>query len=189
MVNEYFERTLKVKPLILADTGLVTRINSVFEHQYRKTDLPNEVLKLGKGMQHAVFSVGKVTNPDTGIDIYIALRLTQNCPYESTTSRPLDGVLGAFENAFYRGENKPPYFVAAVVSSVDVSHLIISKPMGMLVEDISEGRSHKIIDGRIGEDFCYKIVEDSQQRFFIDPEEKYPDLGIKYCSDEARIDL
>ena len=42
MTNEYYERTLEIKPLVLADNDIVRRIDDIFSHVYehKRIDLP-----------------------------------------------------------------------------------------------------------------------------------------------------
>ena len=63
---------------------------------------------------------------------------------------------------------------------------------GILTEDISEGKKYQIVDF-VDENYSERIVQGVRERFFIDPlfpnDLQRADLGRKYLTDEARIDL
>ena len=190
--NEYYRRTLQVKPLIEADTLLLKRIDSVFRNLYVGGALAEGVQPIGRGGLHVVYGVGKICNPETRAELYLAVRLNHRIPYESGLfSSPLEEQLGAYEYAFNRGPNPPPYFVAAVTSSLDLKPAISDRVAGIITEDLSCGKKITL-SSPTDENYVERWRPDCSEGelFFVDPNFGCPsEGGKKYLQRKARIDL
>ncbi len=202
-VNEYYQRTLRLKPLISADQDMLKRIRSIRDYQYHKGELDESVKLLGEGSSNNIYNIGSVTDPETQREIPIAIRLDKAPSLLDVFLNQLEKELEEYEAAHALGENTP-YFVGVVTFPYDDKGDI--KIFAILTEDISKKKALplKTIDG----DFSHveRMNEDgSKQLFFIDPYQfreldrsyglenvervKSVCSGGKYLADKARIDL
>jgi len=201
-VNEYYQRALRLKPLILADHDMLNRIRSIRDHQYHQGELDESVELLGEGSSNNIYNIGSVTDPETQREIPIAIRLDKVPSLLDVFLSQLERELEEYEAAHALGENTP-YFVSVVTFPYDDKGDII---FAILTEDISKKKALplKTIDGDYSR--VKRTNEDgSTQPFFIDPvqfKELYSSYGLekvemvksvcsggKYLADKARIDL
>ncbi len=200
--NVYYERTLRLKPIVEQDTDLLQRIKLAFEATYdpkngiycfadRKnvsSRLSAPLYHLGTGNEHVVIGLDRVvTDPQTGYDVHLALRLNHLEPDNILVSLPLQ--LHAFEKAFEYGKN-PPYFVGGAACSVQMYTGAIKEVAGMLTEDLSQKGKYRI-HTYPDEEICRRVSPDgTAERFFLDPDLSFDfNRGEKYCSPEALIRL
>ncbi|MBI2676019.1 MAG: hypothetical protein HYX24_06180 [Candidatus Aenigmarchaeota archaeon] len=191
--GEYYGRVLRLKPFILGDRAMISRIKGTFTHQYLGEALPEDIMVLGHGQMHSVYSVGAIDDSIDGRKIHVALRVVKKRPYM------LEGPdaireLGAFERAFNTHKN-PPYFTGIVAWNNEGPGKLHRQSAILITEDISQGKALRIVP-KFHEDreFVMRANPDgSPETFFIDPfyyEDKLDtETGEKYASDEARIDL
>ena len=171
MTREYLERTRSLQPIISADTALLERVLGTFKSAYEDQELPDEVLLLGEGTQHKVYHVGKIRNPATEQDLYLALRLTKNdlftIPQEIQPSLLLE-TIGAYEGAHIQGHNVP-YFTAIVTTALWDEPL---RHAGILTEDLTMGKQRELKPEHPHlecEFFLRDEPDGTKTRFFVDP--------------------
>ncbi len=195
----YFDRWARIKPLVEADKELQERIKSAFSAVYsRGSDygpivVAPELQLLGEGKDHAVIGLNKVvTDPETGIDIHLALKLRQRgivYSAEGHLKRKLEQQLGAYTQAFTRRKN-PPYFVGVVTNEKTSSRIENIKIAGILTEDVSMGKTRALREYTEEESCQRQNAEGRWEKIFIDPSDFASSIGGEnYLTPEARIDL
>ncbi len=187
---EYYGRILRLKPVILADRALISRIKGAFMHKYLEDALPEDVLMLGGGESHSVYSVGGMEDPLDGRKIHVAVRLSKKTPY-MLEMHQIRRELGAFERAFVEGKN-PPHFSGIVVWNNAGLQSLESQSAAIITEDIRMGKIFRLLC-KDRESVTRANPDGSSETFFIDPLDYETEIddeaGEKYASDEARIDL
>ena len=197
MEEEYFGRILRLKPIIEADEGLLSKIKAAFKAVYDEMDslygpvfLPDVLQELGKSTTHIVIGLRQViTDPANNHDIHLALKLKLRDPYSAESDSDLEEQLGAYEFAFMNGDN-PPYFVGVVTAEASYYNRPRERLAGIITEDVSKGKTLKLLENT-DENFCRIVLPDgSENRIFIDPTfGAYSVGGEKYLTERARIDL
>lgn len=142
-INEYYKRTLRLNAVISADNDILNRIMLAVNHQYNEGNLNDGIILLGQGSSNMIYNIGSVTDPETQLEIPIALRLMQHSPLflkSSYNRTQFEKELKEYEAAYALGENTP-YFIGVVTFmpyGESDSRLISA---GILTEDISKKRS------------------------------------------------
>jgi hypothetical protein len=194
--EEYFARTLRLRPIIEADAEIMGRIAGAFRAVYddRLSGagpllLSDGLIDLGSGTIHNVIGLGKVvTDPETGTYIHLAVRLNHRFPYSARHTRGIFEQVGMYNYAFEIGQN-PPYFVG-VVTAEATNFGRKSRKAGILMEDVSKGKTLQL-RGRPYEEVAERVLDDrSIEGIFLDPGgSSFSKNGELYLRDEARIDL
>ncbi len=171
MGREYLERMRRLQPIILANTELLERILETFKHTYEEGALPPNVLRLGQGTQHIVYGVGKIRNPDTEQDLYLALRLPKEylltVPSEIQPDFLLE-TIAAYEGAHNQGYNAP-YFAGIVTVPIWDAPL---RHAGILTEDLTMGEQRSLRPEHPHTECEFFLRDEPDQtktRFFVDP--------------------
>ena len=195
--EEYYHRTLRLKPLIETDTDLLARIAKSFQavydnrmSPYGPIHIPQGLLQLGHGTNYSVVGLGKsITDPLTQRIIPLALKLKMRRPYGEVGYDELEEKLGAYEYAF-KIENNPPYFVGVVTANASYDGRPKKRLAGILTEDISNGKTLQLIEP-LDDEYCTRILPNgTTEKIFIDPNFfDYSVGGEKYTLDRARIDF
>ena len=195
--EEYYHRTLRLKPIIETDADLLARIAKSFQavydnrmSSYGPIYVPQGLLQLGQGKNHCVVGLEKsITDPATQRIIPLALKLKLRHPYGEVGYDELEEPLGAYEYAF-KNENNPPYFMGVVTANASYDGQPKKRVAGILTEDISNGKTLRLIEHPDGE-YCTRILPNgTTEKIFIDPNYgTYSVGGEKYTLDLARIDL
>lgn len=189
-IDDYYERTLRLRNEILNGNGIVDNIVNAFESTYLKKERSENVIFIGQGDTHTVLHIGEVIDPYNGRPVHLAVRLKndQYGPYDDRLrSKMLIPQLDAFQSAFVDGEN-PPYFVG-VVSWKGPKEKFDNRVLGFILEDVSERKKYHLVpDGHV---FFFREEERRKRtRFFLDPRVEYlAESESRYLSDEARIDV
>ncbi len=197
--DAYFQRWLRIKPIIEADTKLQEKIraafSAVYSHgsDYGPINVPPGLQELGQGRNHAVIGLNKViTDPETNREIHLALKMRRGGIVYSTEryqERRLIQQVGAYADAFTRREN-PPYFVGVVTVNIPIHGEEIEEVAGILTEDISERKTRELREFPDEESCERQNADGSWEKIFIDPDDYvYSIGGEKYLLPEARIDL
>jgi hypothetical protein len=195
--EEYFARTLRLKPVIEADSDLIGRVAEAFEATYDNrmspyvpVIVPDGLVDLGSGKDHVVIGLGRtIIDPADGTEIPLAIKLRLRRPYEGDNDFDLEEQVGAYNAAFESGSN-PPYFVGVVTAEASYDGRPRKRLAGILTEDVSRGKTLRLIE-RPDDDFCERVLPDgSTERIFLDPGfGAYSSDGEKYLTPEARIDI
>jgi hypothetical protein len=119
--DEYFSRFVRIKGLVEANPQIIVNINNVFSHEYLEEKLNSDLMFLGWGNMHSVYSIYEGSISDKGHDISLALRLAnvQNRFIYSMLEKDGDAIyrlfseLNSFSEAFIKGKN-PAYFMGLV---------------------------------------------------------------------------
>lgn len=195
-MSEYFQRTLRLKPLIENDEDLCQRIRASFKTVYgdvseESYSYPDHLLELGRGTKHIVIGLRRtIVDPLNDREVYLAVKFNHQClPYFLGYSERIKTEIGYYDSAFRQGLN-PPYFVGIVTVETFVPSLGSKERVaGILMEDISRGKELPLIE-LPGAEFCERIASDGRrERFFIDPDNYSSTNGDLYLSPEGRIDL
>lgn len=188
-MNEYYNRLVRLKPVIEADREVLRRIEDAFGFGYNFGDPSRDLLDLGSGSIHDVIGLGKtVTDPGTGYEVHLAIKLNKRLPYSARRTRAIAEQAGMYDFAFQKGLN-PPYFVGIVTTEANVAGRV-RRFAGIITEDISKGKTLKLIE-EPDDEFCIRVLADgSKERIFLDPAfGAGSSNGRLYTNDEARIDI
>ena len=196
--SEYLARTLRLKPIIEADHIVLQRAAEAFAAVYdnRMADygsiiLPPELVELGSGKDHVVIGLGRsIVDPSGNRLVHLAIKLKLRDPYGEfgLFDVGLEELVGAYHAAFERRKN-PPYFVSVVTS--EASYLGRQRRLaGIIIEDVSNGKTLRLIE-RPDYDDCKRILPDgSSETIYLDPGYGAKSWdGDRYLTPEARIDL
>lgn len=185
--DEYFNRVVTLKPVILADEQMAGRMGSVFRHHIQSDELDPEVVLLGEGYLKVNYGVGKVHNPETGQDLYIAMKLSKGKSLNylfAPGDMPITGLFADLEKAF-AFEKNVPYFTGTVAWRSPQQTPFFA----ILTEDMTNGGDLEVEQKRY---FDHDVLlVDGSQEVIIEPT-RIPltnPMGFRYFSDEARIDL
>ncbi len=163
LVETYYERLMRLKPMIESSDEIMRNISSVFLHVYFNEKLNAGISYLGRGDQHILHNVGKIEDLANKKIVHLATRLNYEFPYNLKDERSwmlINENLTEFQNAFEKGKNAP-YFC-----SIINWHNDNQKIAGMLLEDVSENRKYSLIEtGTMHQEF----ERNDGKRFFLDP--------------------
>ncbi len=186
--EEYFNRWNVVRHVIATRSDLLEVLRATFDHEYHLDSLPSQVLYIGGGSCHHVYSVGTIQIPQLSKPLDIALRVRQRdaLPYEDWD---LSLELHNFVEAFEMRKN-PPYFIGAVKSHTLSDGL---PAWGMLTQDLTARKTLRLKE-EAPSCFAFRPCRDgSYERFFIDPptslQSDYGPLGKRYVEGDACIVL
>ncbi len=177
--ESYYERSVRLKPIIESNQEILENARKAFEKVYLNKE--NNLTYLGSGDHHEVQNIGKIFDPINKREIYLATRLVYEDSYAFDSEGLLLKHLQEFENSFATNSN-PPYFCSIITWKNSKSLKLIN---GMVLEDVTKNRKLKI---REINKFGYFMREDGK-RFFLDP--ILMDIGSRdiYLNEEARIFL
>jgi len=182
--EEYYKRIIRLKPIIEANPEILRKAWSTIAFMTMYRMFPKDVVPLGMGRIHGVGGIGKILDPLTNQEMYLAVRANHNTYYQ--TPEMLAEQIGAYETAF-EAEQDPPYFIGAIKAETEAG-IIYS----MIMEDISQAKRLPLQE-RPDDDFCEVVLETGiLQRRFIDqslPTDSDCERGMKYLEDIARIDV
>ena len=68
--TEYFNRIVRLKPIIEANAEIVQRIGRTFNHPLQYGIPPDDVIQLGFGTRHIVCGVGRIIDPTTENELF-----------------------------------------------------------------------------------------------------------------------
>ena len=196
-MNDYYERTLRLKPLLEQDADLLGRIKSAFEAVYDKAGssfgpvyVNSPLLFLGSGQTHAVIGLGKsLVDPMTEQEIPLAVSFNRRFAYELDNLDDLQERIGAFNSKFIDGVSVP-YFLSVVSANASVKGRAPHRLAGILMEDVSNQRKNQLEE--YPEDpYCVRIFPDgTRERLYLDPPwGSHHRGGELWLEERARIDL
>ena len=163
VVETYYERLLRLKPIIESSDKIINNISSVFSHVYLNQNLEDKIKFLGRGNQHILYNVGKIEDSINERDVHITVKLSHAFPYnlnDETSWMLINENLTEFEQCFKNGDN-PPYFCGIINWKNNDS-----KIAGMILEDVSENKKYTLCErGKKGN---FKRIEDGKI-FYLDP--------------------
>jgi|SRR3989338_523545 len=198
-LNEYYARTLRLKPLIEQDVDLLQRIKLAFETVYDNAQslygpvYVSEPLQfLGAGQIHAVIGLGKsIIDPINKQEIPLAISLCRRgLGYDfEARSEMLQQRIDAFDYMFAQ-EGNVPYFLTVVTANASIHRKTPRRIAGIVTEDITNGKRNTL-EECFGSSYCIRIFPDgTRERIYLDPE--WDDLahdGKMWLEERARIDL
>ncbi len=196
-MSEYFQRTLRLKPLIERDEDICRRLRSAFKSVYDNSSekdvspSSDNLLKLGRGNKHTVVGLQRtIVDPANDREIHLAVKFNHEVlPYFLGNPEVIKKEIGHYDYAFNH-EFNPLYFVllATVEAYVPVLYSM-ERVAGILMEDISHGKTLPLIESS-GSEFCIRRTSaGGLEQFFIDPDNCSSTNGSLYFSPEARLDL
>jgi len=133
MINDYFERSQRIKKEIESESRLIKNITNIFESR-------DENLLLGEGSYNEVFQVGR-----TESGLYVALRLTNERHFEMHSIENLIlsnerycSVAGAISMAYESEKywHRPIHFCVGVVYQDRIP--------GLLMEDVTKNKKYSL---------------------------------------------
>jgi hypothetical protein len=194
--DEYFSRFSRIKTLIEANPVIMGNINNVFCHEYLDERLNSDIMPLGSGNMHDVYSIYTCEIKDNDKDISLALRLANTrFPYrlkdeDGYANYGLFSELSSFCDAFIRGQN-PPYFIGLVEWSDNDKYK--EGIVGFITEDVTKRKTLKsyttrpnaLVECLVVTDFRGKMT-----KFFIDPvmSDGYKLTTLDYADNTIKVD-
>ena len=186
--DSYYERIIRLKPVIASDAQMLERIASAFEYEYGDKNSVESPRMIGFGDVHTLYNVGFIRDPANERGIHVAVRLWHHDkhPYNLEERAFLLAIqLYEFEKAFENGLN-PPYF-AGVATWKKGGHG--KRVAGFILEDVSENRKYKLTETEGWRSFFYREGTFRREKFFLDPSIIGDIEAHQYLEDRARIDL
>ena len=189
-VEEYFARTMRLKPVVLENVPMVSNIAAAFSHVYCGSSLPEEVMEIGRGQMHVLYNVGYLTDPQNNHQFPVAIRIgkTEDYGYVWDVNAPdLALQFERFERAFINGQN-PPYFVSCVTWGSVCGD---NRMAGFLLEDVADRKQLPLHPTQHLGHFSLTREDGTTVQRFLDPDPsgKPESYSFRYLIDEARIDL
>ncbi len=182
IIETYYERLLRLKPIIESSEEIMNNISSVFSHTYLNENLKEKIKFLGQGNQHILYNVGKIEDQINKRDVHLATRLSHISPYNLNDEQSwmlINENLTLFEECFKNGNN-PPYFCGIVNWKNNGS-----KIAGMILEDISENKKYALCEEDVEN---FKRKEDNKI-FYLDPLVLGTSCVSHYSNKEAVINV
>lgn len=121
--DEYYARYERIKEYVDAIPEIKLNISDVFRHEYTNQVLQRNVMLLGRGATHSIYSIYPGSIPDGENKISLALRVRRITDSDKRVHKlrcdsglinfQLFSELNSFSEAFARNMN-PPYFTGLV---------------------------------------------------------------------------
>jgi len=183
--EEYFSRWIRIKSLIENNEQVMKNINNAFAVEYLKQKPNQELIKLGYGNSHIVYSISSEKFRDKDNETMLALRLLRGDNkifYRLKTDDEDDNYnlfseLDSFCKAFVLGKNSA-YFLGLVEwKDTDKFQKGV---VGFLTEDVTERKTFESHTKKEGFDEYLEVKTiKSNNKFFID----------KVCPDGYTMDV
>ncbi len=186
-----YDRIVRLKPIITQSDGLMRNMRHCFDNRYNGADINPEFgisLVSSTGSRHVYTGIGKMTDPLTREEFFLALKLGKNTGQtdysllDSKNGSPYGLLVSSEIGVLEDYSPDSPALLGAVVST---SH----NAAGLLVEDLTKGGKVSVTpEGELG-DF---LKADDRQRSVLSDGKRFkpkPSIGKKYFSEDARIDL
>ncbi len=137
--KEYFDRTLAVRPTILADDQIVSNIKNIFDFHEEKYEgpiiedkgdkgrlnrRPEGTLYLGSGEIHEVYGIGNIIHPkDKNRRLHLALKINARWWDINSKNILLESALAenisAYEDVFTERDHIPKHYFSSIIGEIN----------------------------------------------------------------------